>query len=322
MTRLLTVILNWRTPDMTLRAARSALVAMQEISGEILIVDNDSGDGSEERMREGIAANGWSERVRLIQSGHNGGFGAGNNVGICAGFADGGRPDFVYILNSDAFPEPEAIAALLAHMDAHPNVGLAGSLVNDPDGTLHLAAFRFPSLLSEIEGPLRFGPVSRLLARYRVWMDVPAQTGPVDWVSGASLMIRSELLDEIGFFDETFFLYFEETDLCRRARDAGFETHFVRESRVEHIGSVSTGMGDWARVPQYWFDSRRHYFRKHHGAGGAVAATLLHAAAAGLHRLRCRLMGRDPGDPPHYLRDLLRHELRHWRRADSGGAPA
>ena len=86
MTRLLTVILNWRTPDMTLRAARSALAAMQEISGEILIVDNDSGDGSEERMRDGIAANGWSERVRLIQSGHNGGFGAGNNVGIRAGF--------------------------------------------------------------------------------------------------------------------------------------------------------------------------------------------------------------------------------------------
>ncbi|MCZ4259494.1 glycosyltransferase family 2 protein [Limimaricola sp. G21655-S1] len=313
MTSVLTVILNWRTPEMTLRAAESAVAAMAGIEGGIVIVDNDSGDGSEERLRAGVAARGWGDRVRVVQSGRNGGFGAGNNAGIRDALAKGERPDLVYILNSDAFPEPGAIAALVKHLADHPAAGLAGSLISDPDGTPHLAAFRFPSLLSEIEGPLRFGPVSRLLSRRRVWMEVPEQTCRVDWVSGASLMIRHELFERIGGFDETFFLYFEETDLCRRARDAGFETHFVRESRVTHIGSVSTRMNEWRRVPDYWFESRRHYFRKHHGDAGAAVATLLHLAAGGLHRLRCVAMRRDPGDPPRYLRDLLRHELRHLR---------
>ncbi|WP_341211789.1 glycosyltransferase family 2 protein [uncultured Limimaricola sp.] len=319
MSRLLTVILNWRTPEMTLRATESALVAMQGIEGGIVIVDNDSGDGSEAMLREAVETRGWGSRVRVVQSGHNGGFGAGNNVGIAAGLSDGGRADFVYILNSDAFPKKAAIRALLAHLQAHPAAGLAGSLIEDPDGTQHMAAFRFPSLLSEIEGPMRFGPVTRILSRHSVWMGVPERTGPVDWVAGASLMIRNELLDAIGGFDETFFLYFEETDLCRRARKAGFETHFVRESVVLHIGSVSTGLSEWRRVPDYWFASRRHYFRKHHGALGAAAATMLHMGAGGLHRLRCLMTRRDPGDPPRFLRDMAWFELRQYRRTGASG---
>lgn len=313
MSSLLTVILNWRTPEMTLRATQSALAAMQGIEGGIVIVDNDSGDGSEAMLRAAVKAQGWAPRVRVMQSGHNGGFGAGNNVGIRAGLPGGGRADFVYVLNSDAFPARTAITALLAHMQAHPAAGLAGSLIEDLDGTEHMAAFRFPSLLSEIEGPMRFGPVTRLLSDHSVWMETPERTGPVDWVIGASLMIRGELLDAIGGFDETFFLYFEETDLCRRARQAGSETHFVRESVVQHIGSVSTGMGEWRRVPDYWYASRRHYFRKHYGALGAATATALHMGAGGLHRLRCLVMRRAPGDPPRFLRDMARFELRQYR---------
>ncbi|MGR3465787.1 glycosyltransferase [Limimaricola sp.] len=315
MTRLLTVILNWRTPDMTLRAAESALAAMQGIEGGIVIIDNDSGDGSEAKLRAGVAARGWAPRVRVVQAGRNGGFGAGNNAGIRAGLAGGTRPDFVYILNSDAFPDPGAVAALIAHLDAHPEAGLAGSMIRGDDGVPHPAAFRFPSVWSEIESALRFGPASRLLARRKVWIEIPEHSCRVDWVAGASLMLRREVLDRVQGFDETFFLYFEETDLCRRARVAGFETHFVRDSHVTHIGSVSTGMREWRRVPDYWFASRRHYFRKHHGRAGAGAATLAHLCAGGAHRLRCLLMRRDPGDPPRFLRDLARHELRGLRAA-------
>ncbi|MCP1167648.1 glycosyltransferase [Limimaricola litoreus] len=310
-TRLLTVILNWRTPEMTLRATESALHAMRTIQGGIVIVDNDSGDGSEALLREAVAARGWAPRVRVVQSGRNGGFGAGNNAGIRAGLAEGRAADFVYVLNSDAFPDEHAITALLAHMQAHPEAGLAGSRLEGADGAPHVSAFRFPSLLSEIEGPLRFGPVSRLMSRHSVWMRMPEQSGPVDWVAGASLMMRAGMLDATGGFDEGFFLYFEETDLCRRARTAGFETHFVRESHVQHIGSVSTGMGSWARVPDYWYDSRRLYFRRHFGAAGGFAATGLHLLSGGLHRLRCLAMRRETGDPPGFLRGMIRHELGH-----------
>ena len=323
MTRVLTVILNWRTPEMTLRAADSAMEAMRGIDGGIVIVDNASGDGSEARLRAAVAERGREARMRVVQSGRNAGFGAGNNAGVAAGLADGGPADLVYILNSDAFPEPGAIAALIAHLEAHPEAGLAGSLISGPDGIPHVTAFRFPSLCSEIEGAARFGPITRLLSRRKVWMEIPDRSCRVDWTAGASLMIRRDLFDRIGGFDEAFFLYFDETDLCRRALDAGFETHFVRESRVTHIGSVSTGMGGWRRVPDYWFASRRRYFRKHHGAAGALMATLAHLVAGAAHRARCLVTRRDPEDPPRFLRDLLRHE---WRQlvaaAPARGEPA
>jgi hypothetical protein len=118
------------------------------------------------------------------------------------------------------------------------------------------------------------------------------------------------VLDRIGLFDERFFLYFEETELCHRAARAGWPTDYVVESRVAHIGSVSTGMKGWQRIPGYWLDSRWHYFTTVHGTGGAVSATLAAVAGGTLWRLRCALTGRHRVDPPFLLRDMLRHHLR------------
>ncbi|GGL56361.1 glycosyltransferase [Wenxinia marina] len=315
--RLLTVILNWRTPDMTLKAVAAARAAMTGIAGEIVIVDNDSGDGSEARLREAMAR---QTGVRVVQSGRNGGFGAGNNAGIAAALA-GGDFDLVYVLNSDAFPAPDAIRALIDHLDAHPEAGFAGSAIIDPGGHTHVTAFRFPSIASEFEGAVRLGPVSRLLRGRQVHLPVPDTARRVDWLAGASLMMRRAVLDEIGLFDEAFFLYFEETDLCLRAARAGWQTHYVPASRVEHIGSVSTGMKAWRRVPEYWFDSRRHYFRKNHGAAYEAAATAAHVAGGALHRLRCLLTGRRPADPPHFLRTLMLHAWAGRRRAAPAAIP-
>lgn len=307
--RLLTIILNWRTADMTLRAAEAARDAMRRTGGEIVIVDNDSQDGSFEAISAHVAEAGWNE-VRVIQSGHNGGFGAGNNVGIRAGMADGGRPDLVYVLNSDAFPAPDSIEVLAMYLRSHPAAGFAGSFIHGPDGDAHLTTFRFPTIASEFEGAIRFGPVSRLLKTKAVPLPTPEQAGRVDWLAGASMMMRMDVLDRIGLFDETFFLYFEETDLCRRACLAGQEVHFVPQSRVAHIGSVSTGMKTWDRVPAYWFASRHHYFRKNHGGIYAACATLAHVTGGLLHRVRVKLSGKPPVDPPHFLRDLIANDGR------------
>jgi N-acetylglucosaminyl-diphospho-decaprenol L-rhamnosyltransferase len=303
----LTVLLNWRTADMTLRAVAAARIAMQGIAGSITVVDNDSGDGSYEQM---TAALHGQTGVRVVQSGHNGGFGAGNNVGIRLGLPDGSRPDYVYILNSDAFPAPDAIRLLLTYLQSHPKVGFVGSYIHGSDGADHVTCFRFPTIASEFEGAARTGPISKLLAHRRVPLGVPATSGPVDWLAGASMMIRDPVLQSIGLFDEAFFLYFEETDLCRRARSAGWATHFVRESRVEHIGSVSTGMKEWARVPGYWFDSRWLYFRKEGGTSRAILATLAHIAGGLILRTRRLIQPRIAADPPHFLRDLIAHALR------------
>jgi N-acetylglucosaminyl-diphospho-decaprenol L-rhamnosyltransferase len=312
MARLLTVILNWRSAEMTLRAAEAALRALEGIDGALVIVDNNSGDGSFEVMSEVVAARGWdkgAQAVRVLQSGRNGGFGAGNNFGIRAGLPDGSKPDFVYILNSDAFPEPAAIQALLRHLQQHPATGFAGSFIYGDDGAPHRTAFRFPSAAGEFEAQIRFGPVSRLLADSIVAQPIPQATGRVDWLAGASLMMRQAVLDQIGLFDETFFLYFEETDLCRRAALAGWPTDYVVESRVMHIGSASTGMRDWRRIPQFWLDSRLHYFVKNHGRRYACAATLAHLAGGVAWRARLLIQRKDRGDPPFYLWDLTRHHL-------------
>ena len=306
--KLLTVLLNWRTAPMTLRAAEAALRETAWCDGHLTIVDNDSGDGSFELMEAAVAERGWM-RARVVQSGRNGGFGAGNNAGIRAGMHDGGRPDLVYILNSDAFPGPGAIQALARYLAAHPQAGLAGSHIHGEDGEEHLGTFRFPTLLSEMEGAARLGPLTRILRKHVVPVPTPKRSGPVDWLVGASLMIRQDVLDAVGLFDEGFFLYFEETDLCLRAAHAGWQTHFVRDSSVMHLGSVSTGMKEWGQVPSYWYDSRWRYFAKHHGRAGAAAATALQVAGGLVHRLRMGVAGRRALDPPGFLRCLVRHDL-------------
>ncbi|MEF3048793.1 glycosyltransferase family 2 protein [Pseudotabrizicola sp. L79] len=313
MPKVLTVILNWRTPDMTLRSVQAALTAMQGIDGAITVVDNDSQDGSFEQMAAVVHARGWDRAttpVQVVQAGWNGGFGAGNNVGIRAGLPGGARPDFVYILNSDAFPAPDAIRCLLDHLLAHPATGFAGSHIHGPEGDAHHTAFRFPSVAGEFEQAARFGPVSRLLRRFVVAPPLPLATTQVDWLAGASLMMRQDVLDQIGLFDETYFLYFEETDLCLRAARAGWPTDYVVESRVAHIGSVSTGMKEWQRIPGFWLDSRHYYYVKNHGTLKAAMATLAHLAGGLIWRLRALVQRRDVIDPPHYLTDLASHAAR------------
>ncbi|MFT7136204.1 MAG: N-acetylglucosaminyl-diphospho-decaprenol L-rhamnosyltransferase [Akkermansiaceae bacterium] len=305
--RILTIVLNYKTAQMTLEAVEAARVAMLGLPGEIVIVDNDSQDGSFKTMAAHVASAGW-DNIRVIQSGHNGGFGAGNNVGIRAGLSDGSRPDYVYILNSDAFPKPDAIRLLYDHLNATPGTGLAGSFIEGEDGVQHTTTFRFPSILSELEGAINFGPVSVLLKSCRVPRELTEST-QVDWLAGASVMIRQDVLDEVGLFDETFFLYFEETDLCRRAQKAGHRVMFLADSVVTHLGSASTGMKQWKRVPDYWFDSRWYYFTKNHGRAYAGCATVLHLIGGGLHWLRCKLTGKVNGTAPHFLRTMASHDF-------------
>ena len=309
MASVLTVILNWRTPQMTLAAAEAAVRAMEGIAGAVTIVDNNSGDGSFELMSAEVTARGW-QRVSVVQSGRNGGFGAGNNFGIRAGLPGGARPDYVYLLNSDAIPAPDAIAALLRHLEAHPQTGFAGSYIHGPDGTPHHTAFRFPTIAGEFEQAARFGPISRLLRRAIVAPPLPQVTGRVDWLAGASIMMRQSVLDRIGLFDETFFLYFEETELCLRAARAGFPTDYVVESRVSHIGSASTGMKTWTRIPQFWLDSRLYYYSKSHGRLYALLATLAHVAGGAIWRLRALIQRKALIDPAFYLWDMTTHAVR------------
>ena len=311
----LCILLNFRTPAMTLRAAEAALADLHGSGGELVIVDNASGDGSYEMIAREVAARGWGEGglVRVIASPVNGGFGAGNNIGLRMGMSDGRKADYFYILNSDAFPDGGCVAALLDHLESHPRAGIACSHVRGEDGVVHTTAFRFPSIAGEFVDAARLGVIERLLPDASVPMPQPQTTQKVDWSAGASMMLRADMLCEIGTFDETFFLYFEETDLCLRAARAGWTCWYIPDSRVVHIGSVSTGMKTKRRMPSYWYDSRRHYFIKNHGRAYAALALLAHLAGGVLHRLRMGLAGRRPQDPSWFLRDLLAHATTPYR---------
>ena len=312
MQRVLTIILNYRTPDMTLQAAEAALKGMEDLPGEVLIIENGSGDNSWELLQQGAKTRGWldSGRLRLLRSPVNGGFGAGMNLGIAAGLSDGSAPEFYYLLNSDAFVQGGAIRILRDFLQARPGAGLAGSFVRGTDGAPHRTAFRFPSIAGEFEASVRTGIFTRLLKPWVVAMEMPQAEVQVDWTAGASLMIRREVIEETGGFDETFFLYFEETDLCRRAARAGWRTHYVPDSEIAHVGSASTGMKAWDRTPQYWFDSRWHYFVKHHGYTYTAAATLACVTGSLIYGLRRLISHKPRGGPPHFLRDLCLHGLR------------
>jgi hypothetical protein len=132
----------------------------------------------------------------------------------------------------------------------------------------------------------------------------------MDWVTGANMVIRREVLEQVGWFDETFFLYWEEIDLCRRVRNARYEIYFVPNAAVLHLGGVTTGMTSSSkkRLPPYWFKSRAHYLRKTFGPGRLVVFNLIAVACISLRRLRQYLFGPEI-QSPHLLRDFIRYNF-------------
>lgn len=305
------IIVNYRTPQLTVRALKALRRELDDVPGSrAIIVDNDSGDGSYECLSAALAAMGECGRVEVCQSGHNGGFGYGVNVGIRRALASATPPEAVYLLNSDAFPDPGCLRALLDFLRAHPRAGIAGSYIHGTDGVPHLTAFRFPSIPVELMGNVQLAILGRILRRWTL-EPFPEHPQRVDWLAGASMLIRTDVLERIGLFDEGYFLYYEETDFCRRAADHGIETWYVPQSSVAHVGSASTGFQELSRPrPRYWFESRRRYFITHHGRAYLGLANVCWVVSFLLRRARWRLQRRPESDPPGLLRDFVRFSFR------------
>jgi N-acetylglucosaminyl-diphospho-decaprenol L-rhamnosyltransferase len=307
--KVLGIIVNFRTPELTLRALCGLLREMETVpTARVVVIENDSGDGSFDRIAAAVQEMGASDRVSIVASGRNGGFAFGVNEGIRWGLASGDPPESVYLLNSDAIPDTGSLHALLAFQDAHPAAAIVGSYIHGPEGEPHGTAFRFPTWQGELLGNLRLGILGRLLGDYEIPLPIPTAPMRVDWLAGASMLIRRDVFDAIGLFDEDFFLYYEETDFCHRAAAAGLETWYVPGSSVAHVGSASTGFKDTSqRRASYWFESRRHYLQRHHGRGYLLVANLAWMLGFLIWRLRRRLLRMPDTDPPRLLRDFVRH---------------
>jgi N-acetylglucosaminyl-diphospho-decaprenol L-rhamnosyltransferase len=314
-------IVTYRSADLTIDCL-SSLEAERVTPGvhiRAIVVDNASGD--DEAIAKAIGKHGWWSWVTLVTAPKNGGFAYGNNLAIKYAMSDG-PPQYVHLLNPDTVVRKGAIGELVRFLEAHPDVGIAGSSYETLDGSPWPTAFRFPSLLSEFESGLQFGLATYILRRWVVPQTMTPVTQPIDWIPGASMMIRWSVFDRIGGFDETYFLYFEETDFCFRAKRAGIPTWYVPASRVMHIGGQSTNVSSHKRVPErlpaYVFESRRRYFVANHGVAYAMIADVVALLAHALGSLKRTVLGRR--DVPYFLTDLLRNSVL-WsrnRRAASG----
>jgi GT2 family glycosyltransferase len=201
------VIVSFNTRDL-LRECIG--VVRREVGGivqETIVVDNASRDGSADMVRSQFP------EVQLIRSDTNLGFAGANNRAFAIA-----RGSYIVLLNSDAFVEPNALPLSVMHMEANPGVGLGGARLIGRDGSWQPAARMFPSPLNDLlmlSGLAASYPRSRFLGRAdRTWAD-PGKAAAVDWAPGAYSIIRKEVLDRVGYFDDRFFLYYEEVDLCR-----------------------------------------------------------------------------------------------------------
>ena len=280
---------------------------LDELSNAVVVVvDNDSGDGSFEALSAAFADATWMGRVVVVPSSHNGGFGYGVNVGVRHVLSGYGEPTFFYVLNPDATIDPGTLKGLVDFMRDHPEAGLAGNLVRNGPGD-QTTGFRFPSLLGELEASARLGLLSSLLRNHKVVMG-STESGEVDWVSGVSMLFRSDVFSTVGLFDEAFFLYFEEVDLALRVKQAKWKIYFVHGVGVDHIGGLSTGFNDLQRrMPRYWFDSRRRYFVKHHGRLYAAGCDVAWLCGHAILKAKLKLLGQANPLRPYLGRDLFRY---------------
>ena len=317
--KLLIVIVNFRTPELVIECLHSLETELEGATGaglrtiEVDVIDNVSDDGSLDKIQAAIEDEGWSW-VRARCSGKNGGFSFGNNRAIEPALASDEPPDYVLLLNPDTVVRPGGVLELVRFLNEHPQIGIAGSRLEEPDGTVQHSRYRFFSLPGEFDAGLRFGPVSRLLSRWVIAPPLHDEPHEIGWVAGASMLVRREVFRDVGLMDEDYFLYFEETDLCLAAKRAGWPTWYVPSSRVVHLVGQSSGIDtdDMSEkpMPRFWFESRRRYFAKNHGTLYAVLADLIYGTAFGLWRIRRAIQRKPDLDPPHFLRDLLRFNLR------------
>ena len=312
--RLLIVIVNYRTAQLTVDCLRSLAPEIPSLPGtKVVVTDNASGDDSVERLTAAVRDNGWGGWASVMPLPRNGGFAWGNNEAIRPALAAQDPPEYVLLLNPDTLVRPGAVAALLEFMDAHPQVGIAGSRLEDPDGTVQRSAFRFPGVMSELENSVRLSVVSKALKRFVVAPPPPEQACAVDWVAGASMIIRRAVFDAVGLLDEQYFMYFEEVDFCLRAKTAGWPCWYVPASRVVHLVGQASGVTDEKkpkkRRPAYWFESRRRYFLRHSGRIGTLLADTFWVSGFALYKATAVVRKKRANDPEGLLGDFVRYNF-------------
>lgn len=278
-------IINFRTADLTLQCVRSVLADMQGIRGHIVVVDNLSGDGSDDVVAAWIADQPLGTPVTLVRSETNSGYSGGHNQAMAA------RPaKFYLILNSDAVLRPGCLSHLMQTTRERPDAGLISPRLEDEDTTPQISHFRFFGPLSELIRAAETGPLTRLLARFDIPLGIDPDPDRIGWASFACILLRGEMVTALGPMDEGYFLYFEDSEYCLRAQREGWRIVPEPWARVVHFRGGSAPVKELAaarkRVPAYYYASRTRFLYQAHGWAGLLAANLLWHLGRGIAQLR------------------------------------
>jgi N-acetylglucosaminyl-diphospho-decaprenol L-rhamnosyltransferase len=255
-------VVSYRTPALLEQCLRALCAERSKVPMEVTVVDNASGDGSADLVAAQFP---W---VRLIRNDRNIGFGAAHNQALR--LATG---TYYLVLNSDTQPRPGALRSLVDFLDEHPSVAVAGPKPRYYDGSVQPSRRRFPTvatLFLESTQLQRFWPDNSALRRYYVADRSDDEFQEVDWLAGACLCLRARAVAEVGLFDERFFMYSEELDLCRRFRAAGWQVAYVPNAEVAHLEGGSSRL-DLAARDRLFQSSKLQYAAKWHGARVAAA---------------------------------------------------
>ncbi|ODS30253.1 MAG: glycosyltransferase family 2 [Candidatus Scalindua rubra] len=243
------IIVNWNTRDILIDCLNSIYKTVRDIDFEIYVVDNNSTDGSQEATKKNFP------EVKLIENKTNTGFAHANNqaLNIMQG-------RFAVLLNTDTILQEEAIKNLLTFMNDSPGAGIAGAQLLNEDGSKQNSIDNFPSLETEIfnKSILRIISPNKYPSKARNY-NSPIE---VDSVIGACMMVRKEAMDEVGFFDEDYFIFLEETDWCFRMHKKGWKVYHVPDARVFHISGHSKKKTPWESQIEY-YKSLYKFFRKY-----------------------------------------------------------
>jgi len=308
------IIVSYNTRDLLRRCLQSVHEQAGDLALEIFVVDNGSCDGSADFIKKEYPA------LTLLECPENLGFAKANNLGYRQA-----RGEYIILLNSDAFLTGTSLVTAVQLMDHHEEVGLAGGRLIGEDGSWQPSARSFPGLWND------FLILSGLAARYRysrffgrpdlTYID-QGHDVYCDWVPGAFTIIRARVIEELGFFDERYFLYFEEVDLCRRIRQAGWRIAYWPAINVVHLGGASTSMfsrrlvsrsgtqmGLWRLQSQYL------YYRKNYGWIKACASKTLESTYNRLRLLRNASRHPEKAQESRVMLELID---RAWKRTKGG----
>jgi GT2 family glycosyltransferase len=258
------VIVSWNTRDILRDCLHSIFQQTRKVSFEVFVIDNNSGDGSAEMVRSEFP------KVKLIENKENRGFAAANNQAIRIASAR-----YTLLLNPDTIVLDDAISRCVGYADLHTDVGVVGCQVLEDEDRISPTSFSFPTPMTvflELSGLSRAFPRSRLFGRPEYgWWDRTTEQD-VDVIAGMFMLVRREAIAQVGLLDESFFLYYEETDWCYRLSRAGWRRVFIPCARIVHLdgGRKSTSQ---IRIKMFvqMQKSAVIYFRKNLGVAAWAA---------------------------------------------------